>query len=114
MEKAGMQTFTAEPINDETYLQAGHQPLVSYEELSHTLVLDDVELRLDFQLGDDDLEVSLLVESLEEQYRDMLAQSAQDSDTFLSLQSAKEWVSSNRSRMAGLFRYLKSLSDEQL
>ena len=118
MESVAMHSI-AESMNDELYhpgLMApiDPNPLMAYEEVSETLRLDEVELRLDFNLGDDDLEVSLLVESLEQQYQDMLAAANESDDTFLSLQSAKEWVSANRDRMAGLFRYLKSLSDEQL
>ena len=46
-------------------------PLISFEEDSDTLIVDQVEIRLDQQLGDDDLGVSLLVESLEQEYQEL-------------------------------------------
>ncbi len=87
--------------------------LMSFEETSNTLVVDDVEVQLDFQLGDEDLGVSLLVESLEQQYADMIDEDP-ESDYFLSLQSTKEWINSHQDKVAGLFRYLKSLSQDDL
>ena len=86
-------------------------PVTTFEQASDTLVLDQVPIRLDFQLGDDDLEVSLLIESLEQQYEDMILDS-DDQEMLINLQSAKEWVSSHRNRLSGLFRYLKTLTNE--
>lgn len=90
------------------------EAVVVWEEISETLHLNNIELRLDFQLGDDDLQVSLLVESLEAAYQQTIGNNPVDADAFLGLQSAKEWVSTHRHQMAGLFRYLKSLTSEQL
>ena len=84
-------------------------PLVSFERHSDTLRLDNLELRLDQQLGDEELEVSLLIESLEQQYTDMILEGESD-DVMLNLQSAKEWLSGQPERIAGLFQYLKNLS----
>ena len=83
-------------------------PLISFEEDSDTLIVDQVEIRLDQQLGDDDLGVSLLVESLEQEYQELVMEDQLNSESFLGLQSAKEWVSENRDKLAGLFRYLKT------
>ena len=82
---------------------------VGFEEEADTLHMGDVEISFDFQLGDEDLEVSLLVESLEEQYREMVTA---DSSDFIDVQSAKEWVQCYKHRMAGLCRYLKRLTAE--
>ena len=82
-----------------------------FDEDSNTLLIEDIELHLDLSLGDD-LGVGLLVESLEEQYDDMvLAEKAHD-EQLIALQSTKEWVNSNRGRLGGLFRYLKSLATD--
>lgn len=81
-----------------------------FEEESNTLVIDQVALQLDDNLGDDDLGAELLIESLEQQYQDMVIASAEEDDELLALQSTKEWAASNRERLAGLFRYLRSLS----
>lgn len=81
-----------------------------FDDASDTLVIDDVEVRVDFNLGDDDLGVELLIESLEEQYEDMVLAAADHDDNMLALQSTKEWVTSNRDRVAGLIRYLRTLS----
>ncbi len=91
-------------------------PLMRYEQDSDTLLIDDVAVRIDFQLGDDDLGVGLLVESLEEQYKEMVAAAAdseQPREQLLALQSTKEWVSRHGKKVAGLLRYLKSLTADQ-
>lgn len=85
------------------------QQYLGFSNTVDTLVVDDVEVRFDFQLGDEDLEVSLLVESLEQQYRDHLDATTSQ---FLNVQSVKEWISHYRHDMAGLFRYLKQLTSE--
>lgn len=87
-------------------------PLVSYREESDTLLVDNVEIRLDTALGDEELGVSLLIESLEQQYRDMILE-GEPVDNLVSLQSAKEWLSEQPGKIAGLFHYLKSLSTDQ-
>ncbi len=105
-----MNSFSQAIIATPAYESADSRPVISFEEVSDTLILDEVEIRLDVQLGDDDLGVSLLVESLEQQYQEMIKQD--QGDEFLSLQNAKEWVIGNKDRLSGLFRYLKSLSTD--
>ena len=52
---------------------------------------------------------SLLIESLEQEYRDMMVEGETD-DLMVSLQSAKEWLTEQPGRVAGLFNYLRSLT----
>ena len=40
----------------------------------------------------------------------MVLAAADHDDNMLALQSTKEWVTSNRDRVAGLIRYLRTLS----
>ena len=87
-------------------------PPVSFEQQSDTLLLNDVPLRIDMQLGDEDLGVSLLIESLEQEYRDMILEGREEDD-MLSLQNAKEWVAEQPAKIAGLFQYLRNLSRDQ-
>ena len=86
--------------------------LLGFESETGTLLVDDVEVYVDLQLGDDELGVSLLVESLEQQYRDLINAYAAP-DRMLRLQSAKEWVQCHRSNMAGLFRYMNALMSDE-
>ena len=86
--------------------EGNEQPFIYYDENASTLSVDDVDIHYDFQLGDDDLEVSLLIESLEQQYDEMMAGTPEHA---MSLQSTKEWVSDQREKVPGLFRYLNKL-----
>lgn len=85
---------------------------VSFEQQSDTLLLHDVPLRIDTQMGDEELGVSLLIESLEQEYRDMILEGC-DEDDMLSLQNAKEWVTEQPGKIIGLFHYLRNLSCDQ-
>ena len=82
---------------------------LSFDSETETLLVDDVEIQVDFLLGDDDLGVSLLLESLEQQYQDLVDDPWSDEDRVLNLQSTKEWVRYYRDQLADLLRYVKSL-----
>ena len=87
--------------------------VVDFESLTDTLVVDDVAVSFDLQLGDDDLGVSLLLESLEQQYEDMVSQEEAASGR-LGIQSVKEWLEGNKEMIPGLFRYLRSLAEDRV
>ena len=85
---------------------------VSFEDDAYTLSINDLELRFDFQLDDEELGTSLLIESLNQQYQEMILEMPEDGDEFVNLQSAREWVHCHQDKIAGLYRYLKSLSED--
>ncbi len=60
------------------------------------LDIDETTYRFDVQIGDEDLEVSLIVASLEEQYENM-----QNEDN---VQGTRDWIRANSDKVAGFFR----------
>lgn len=90
---------------------SSEQALVSFDQVTETLNVDGFELRFDWALGDEELEASLLEESLETQYCNLLRDDSAD-DERLQLQSTLEWVMDNGTGIAGVFKFLKTLKDD--
>ncbi len=72
------------------------------------LVINDVAVKFDFDLGDDELEIELIIESLEDQYNAFKKNTLLDTDDHLPIQSIMEWMKHHSTNIPALFRYLRT------